>query len=204
MCCVSIAGAISHYREGNVVPRIGFIVGIAGMIGAWLGASIGQHIPEHALQIAAGLTLWLLAALVWLRTRVTRRVVASLDPAEPVQPGRTVAAAVGLGASGGVAAAFFGVGMTPYLQLGMLQALKLSLRETVGTTMLALIFISLSGSLTLATHGDVALKYLIGVVIGMTIGSYLGAKLTVRAHPILLRIGIVATPFVAGGMLIFF
>lgn len=203
MCFVSIAGAISHYREGNVVPRIGMIVGVAGMIGAWLGASIGQHIPEHALQIAAGLTLWLLAALVWLRTRVARRVIASRDPAEAVQPGRTVATAVGLGASGGIAAAFFGIGMTPYLQLGMLQALKLSLRETVGTTMLALIFISLSGSLTLATHGDVSFRYLIGVVIGMTIGSYLGAKLTVRANPLLLRIGIVATPFVAGAMLIF-
>lgn len=204
MCCVSIAGAISHYREGNVVPRIGLIVGLAGMAGAWLGASVGQHIPEHPLRIAAGLTLWLLAALVWLRTRVTRRVVASLDPVEPPQAGRTLATAVGLGASGGVAAAFFGVGMTPYLQLGMLQALKLTLRETVGTTMLALIFISLGGSLTLASHGDVALKYLAGVIIGMTIGSYLGAKLTVRAHPLALRIGVVATPFVAGAMLIFF
>jgi uncharacterized membrane protein YfcA len=204
MCCVSIAGAISHYREGNMVPRVGFVVGLAGMIGAWLGASIGQHIPEHPLQIAAGLTLWLLAALVWIRTRVARQVIASRDPAAPTESGRTVATAVGLGASGGVAAAFFGVGMTPYLQLGMLQALKLDLRQTVGTTMLALIFISLSGSLTLATHGDVSFKYLIGVMIGMTAGSYLGAKLTMRAHPLLLRIGVVATPFVAGAMLIFF
>lgn len=204
MCCVSVAGAVSHYREGNVVPRIGLVVGISGMVGAWLGASAGQHIPEHPLQIAAGLTLWLLAALVWLRTRVTRRVVASLDPAGPPRQGRTFATAVGLGASGGVAAAFFGVGMTPYLQLGMLQALKLTLRETVGTTMLALVFISLSGSLTLAAHGDVAFNELIGVIAGMTIGSYLGAKLTVRAHPTLLRVGIVATPFVAGALLIFF
>ena len=204
MCCVSVAGAISHYREGNVVPRIGLVVGISGMAGAWLGASVGQHIPEHPLQIAAGLTLWLLAALVWVRTRVTRRIDASLDPAGTPQPGRTFATAVGLGASGGVAAAFFGVGMTPYLQLGMLQALKLTLRETVGTTMLALVFISLSGSLTLASHGDVAVNYLISVIVGMTIGSYLGAKLTVRAHPLALRVGVVATPFVAGAMLIFF
>jgi len=38
MCFVTVAGAVSHYREGNVAPRIGVVVGAAGALGAVAGA----------------------------------------------------------------------------------------------------------------------------------------------------------------------
>lgn len=68
--------------------------------------------------------------------------------------------------------------------------------------MLALVFISLSGSLALARHGDVSFEHLVGVTIGMIAGSYTGAKFTRRAPVSLLRVAIVATPFIAGTLLI--
>ncbi len=108
-----------------------------------------------------------------------------------------------LGVSGGIASAFFGVGMAPFIQLGMLTIFRLSLVRTIGTTMLALVFISLSGSMALARHGDVSYEHLLGVTIGMTAGSYAGAKLTGRAPVNVLRTAIVITPFLAGTLLIF-
>jgi uncharacterized membrane protein YfcA len=69
--------------------------------------------------------------------------------------------------------------------------------------MLALIFISLSGSIALARHGDVSVDHLIGATIGMMAGTYVGAKMTRRAPLKVLRIAIVLTPFVAGTLLVF-
>jgi uncharacterized membrane protein YfcA len=205
MFFVTLSGAISHYREGNTNVRAGITIGVAGIAGAVAGADIGQAIPEHILKLMAGFALWFLALLVYMRARVAARVVSSeFDPAHAMPTTRQNVSAVALGVSGGVASAFFGVGMTPWLQLGTMTILKLPLIKTIGTTMLALIFISLSGSLALARHGDVSVPHLIGATVGMTIGSYAGAKFTRRAPLWVLRGAIVLTPFTAGTLLIFF
>jgi len=205
MLFVTVAGAISHFREGNVSILPGIVVGIAGMTGAVVGADASQSIPEHILQPAAGLALWVLAFLVWLRTQLKGRIQEIAEDATraPLVPGQ-VGAGLGVGVAGGIASAFFGVGMAPFVQLGMLTVMRLPLNKAIGTTMLALSFISLSGSLALASHGDVSLTHLVGVVVGMTSGSYVGAKFTRRAPRTLLRAGMVATPFVAGALLIVF
>lgn len=203
MLVVATAGTVSHFREGNINVAAGAIVGLFGMVGAALGADIGQDIPERILQPAAGFALWFLAFLVWFRTRVAGWIASGHDPAEPVNTRLQIAGAAGLGVSGGIASAFFGVGMAPFIQLGMLTVFRLTLVKTIGTTMLALVFISLSGSVALARHGDVSYEHLLGVTIGMTAGSYAGAKLTGRAPVNVLRAAIVATPFIAGTLLVF-
>lgn len=200
MVFVTISGSISHYRETNVEPRAGLIIGITGMIGAIIGAEFGQAVSGEVLQPLAGFALWFLAALMWIRTRV-KHAPPDDEASSPRSPARLLAAGL-LGLVGGSASAFFGVGMAPFLQLGMLVILRMPLRKTVGTTMLALIFISLSGSISLASHGQISVPHLIGATIGMMSGSYAGAKLTGRAPVTVLRAAIVLTPFIAGTFLI--
>jgi uncharacterized protein len=151
MLFVTLFGAISHHREGSIALRLGLVVGLAGAVGAIFGADSSQAVSDRTLGIAAGLALWSLAGLVWLRTRL------AIAPArgaawqgECARSPREWLAGIGLGAIGGAAAAFFGVGMAPFLQLGFLAVHRLPLRQTVGTTMLALIFISAAGALALA------------------------------------------------------
>lgn len=203
MCFVTVLGAFSHYREGNVVARAGFIAGLGGIAGAVIGARIGQGIPEAQLQIAAGLGLWFLAALVWTRLRMAPKlnVIATATPAPPRE--RRTLASLGLGLSGGTASAILGVGMAPFLQLGFLSLIRLPLRQTVGTTMLTLVFISFSGATALAFYGDVSVPHLIGVTAGLGSGSYFGARFTRRAPAQVLRLAVVVTPFIAGGVLLF-
>ena len=74
MFFVTVSGAISHLREGNVAQRLGLVVGIAGAVGAVLGADTSQAIDDRTLAMAAGLALWGLAALMWVRTRLTGSV----------------------------------------------------------------------------------------------------------------------------------
>jgi uncharacterized membrane protein YfcA len=206
MLFVTISGAISHFREGNVDYRLGLVVGLAGAIGAVVGADISQAVSGQILGIAAGLALWCLAFLVWLRTRMSGEIAARRDllwHGKLERSPRQWAAGVGLGATGGAAAAFFGVGMAPFLQLGFLTLHQLPLRQTVGTTMLTLVFISAAGGAAMALHGDVSLPHLIGLTIGLGIGAYIGARFTRRAPRELLRGTVVAIPFLAGAMLLF-
>ncbi len=206
MFFVTISGAISHLREGNVAQRLGLVIGLSGALGAVLGADTSQAVDERTLAMAAGFALWGLAGLMWLRTRLTGAWAAPDEPewhGESARSSREWIAGIGLGATGGAAAAFFGVGMAPFLQLGLLTVHHLPLRQTVGTTMLVLVFVSGSGGAALARHGDVSVPHLIGLTIGLASGAYIGARFTRRAPRRLLRSTVVTIPFVAGAMLLF-
>jgi uncharacterized membrane protein YfcA len=206
MFFVTVSGAISHLREGNVAPRLGLVVGLSGAAGAILGADSSQAVDDQTLAMAAGLALWGLAGLMWLRTRLTGALPASRESVwsgESARSPREWLAGIGLGATGGAAAAFLGVGMAPLLQLGLLTVHHLPLRQTVGTTMLVLVFISASGGAALTRHGDVSLPHLLGLTIGLASGAYIGARFTRRAPRRLLRSAVVTIPFVAGAMLLF-
>jgi uncharacterized protein len=206
MFFVTVSGAISHLREGNVALRLGLIVGLSGALGAVLGADTSQAVDDGALAVAAGLALWGLAGLMWLRTRLTGARPLASEPewhGEPARSSREWMTGIGLGLTGGAAAAFFGVGMAPFLQLGLLTVHHLPLRQTVGTTMLVLVFVSGSGGAALARHGDVSVPHLVGLTIGLASGAYIGARFTRRAPRRLLRSTVVAIPFVAGAMLLF-
>jgi hypothetical protein len=203
MCVVTVFGAISHYREGHVASRIGMIVGVSGVAAAALGAELGQHVPNRILEIGAGATLWVLAVLVWVRTGLVGRTPTKRRAIAPLTRKQELVRGITLGGTGGVSAGFFGVGMAPYLQLGFLTALRLSLVQTIGTTMLTLVFISGAAASVLARHGDISVRHLIAAVIGLSSGSYLGAKFTARAPFRLLRATVVMVPIVAGAMVLF-
>ncbi len=204
MLFTTISGSISHYREGNVVIIPGVVIGAGGMTGAVVGANLSQSIPEHILQPAAGAALWFLAFLVWMRMRLRERIKAHPEGEVYRLSAPQIASGTGAGVLGGMASSFFGVGMAPFVQLSLMTVMRLPLIQAVGTTMLSLAFISLTGSIALASHGDVSLVHTIGVTIGMTAGSYVGAKFTRRAPVQLLRFAVVATPAIAGTMLIVF
>ena len=122
---------------------------------------------------------------------------------EPPRSTRERIVGVTLGATSGAAAAFFGVGMAPFLQLGLLTMHHVPLRQTVGTTMLVLAIISGAGGAALARHGDVSLPHLVGLTIGLASGAHIGARFARRAPRQLLRSTVVTIPFVAGAILLF-
>ena len=69
--------------------------------------------------------------------------------------------------------------------------------------MWALVFISAAAATVLARHGDVSGPHLVGSVLGLSAGTFLGAKLTRRMPLRVLRVAIVLVPVLAGAMVIF-
>ena len=202
MCVLTITGAISHFREGNVAPRVAVIVGLSGSSAPLLAPSSARTCLNIRSRSWPGSRSG--CSHSWSGSAPASHVVdGTADPRLAGRSTREVASSIGLGVSGGVASAFFGVGMTPYIQLGMLSALKLPLRITVGTTMTTLVFISAGGAAALARNGDVSANHLIRSIVGLSVGSWFGAKLTRRLSPGILRNTIAIVPFIAGSMLLF-
>jgi len=67
MVFTSLSATISHIREGNVNVKIGFVTGMFGAIGAFIGSQIASLIPDQALSLMTASILLISAILLWLR-----------------------------------------------------------------------------------------------------------------------------------------
>ena len=102
----------------------------------------------------------------------------------------------------GVLSGTFGIGSTPFIQIGLLTLLGMSVRQAAGTTMMIIIPIALSGALSDLSAGVLDLKLLVEVVIGTMAGTYVGAKFTKRVPSVVLRASLMVLPFIAGTILL--
>src|SRR5699024_5959387 len=91
-------------------------------------------------------------------------------------------AALGVGLVTGLLSGLFGIGSTPFIQIGLLTFFGLTVQEAAGTTMLVILPIALLGGLGYFSLGFIDIKIFLEVVGGTMIGSYIGAKFTTRLH----------------------
>lgn len=62
MVPMSIAAAARHHHYGNLRLREGLVLGVLGIAGAAVGATVAEVIPESALRISFGVLMLLIAA----------------------------------------------------------------------------------------------------------------------------------------------
>lgn len=202
MMLSSISGAISHYREGNIQVRTGIIVGCFGAIGAWSGSMLSVGIPEERLSFLSA-TLLILSGLVLLLRFV---LVARMKPTESEMTTefglRFWGAAIGLGLLTGILSGVFGIGSTPFIQIGLMALLGMSVRRAAGTTMFIIIPIAWSGGMGFYQMGYLDLQLLAQVAVSIMLGSYLGAKFTKRVPSYYLKPAMVMVPIVGGSILL--
>ncbi|WP_145131478.1 MULTISPECIES: sulfite exporter TauE/SafE family protein [Paenibacillus] len=200
----SLSGSVSHYREGNMLLKSGAVVGLAGAAGAWVSSSWSTLIPEDKLGwmtsgmlFASGLALWLRMAVV------SRRPGASVNQAPPAAKGlRYWSFALLIGVVTGMLSGLFGIGSTPFIQLGLMLLLGMPMRYAAGTTMMVIIPIALAGGAGYFTIGYLDFRLLIAVVCGTMVGSYVGAKFTKRVPVRWLKTCMVITPMMGAAILL--
>jgi len=102
----------------------------------------------------------------------------------------------------GLLSGTFGIGAAPFIQIGLLLILGLTLKQSVGTTMLVILPIALAGGVGYYFQGYLNFQLLFEVVAGTMIGSYVGAKFTDFAPQPVLKSAMVLTPILAGAILL--
>lgn len=203
MVFTTMSGAYSHFREGNVAIKSGLAIGIFGAMGAFIGSKIAVLLPANNLKWLTASMLLLSAVILYLRIFSHFKFFSSSNVLnKPTPIGKQFwIAACGLGIFAGILSGTFGIGGTPFIQIGLLIFFSMSIQQSAGTTMLVILPIALLGGIGYSTSGYLDVTLLIKVTIGLITGTYVGAKFTNRLHPTILKIAMVAIP-VAGGLLL--
>ncbi|HDR7640408.1 sulfite exporter TauE/SafE family protein [Bacillus wiedmannii] len=194
MAFTTLSGVISHYREGNVVVTIGGIVGGCG--------ALGSLIPSHLLHwFTAGMlflsAIFMFVKLIKFQNREELLLAEIKDFSKD-----NIMKCICLGLVTGMMAGSFGIGSAPFIQLGLMVLLGLTIQQSVGTTMLVILPIAIGGGLGYSSEGYLDYILLLQVLIGTMLGAYIGAKFTNYAPRMLLKFSMIMTPVVAGCMLL--
>jgi uncharacterized membrane protein YfcA len=202
MAFTSLSGAYSHFRQGNTAVGVGLVVGIFGAIGSYIGSKIATVIPSSDLHWLTAGMLFLSSILLLIRLSLFKKAEETeMKDVKWSQP-KTLMKAMVLGIAAGILSGTFGIGSTPFIQLGLLTLLGLTIRQSVGTTMLVILPIAIGGGTGYRQAGYLDWMLLMEVLVGTMTGAYVGAKFTNLAPKSVLKAAMVLTPAVAALLLL--
>ncbi|MBD2867824.1 sulfite exporter TauE/SafE family protein [Paenibacillus arenilitoris] len=200
MAFTSLSGAIGQLRSKNTDVAGGLLVGLTGAAAAYLGSGLSIAISPGAMKWLTGGMLALSSATLWLRLSFGKEGSAAFVSARGF---RYYAMAVAVGLITGGLSGTFGIGSTPFIQIGLMFLLGLPMRTAAGTSMLVILPIAAAGAVGYYRAGLLDVPLLLTVLCGTMTGSYIGAKFTKHAPAWLLKTGMIATPVVAALILSF-
>lgn len=190
----SIFGLLGHARDGRVIWRTGLLFGFAGMIGAFLGGQVGQHLPGPVLLGAFSIMMGV-TAVAMIRGRQT---VKGHGPGKGLPlfrilgDGFIVGLVTGLvGAGGGflVVPALALLGGLPMPNAVATSLLVVAMKSFSGFFGYLLQFGGPEGFVHLNPHTTVNWPVTLVVTGGAIIGALSGSRLVGKIHPDKLRKG---------------
>lgn len=201
MIFTMLSGTISHLREGEVETRLGLIMGAGGAMGAFAGAAVANVLPTRSLKLLTASMMFASCAIMYVRLYHGRWLEKKLHTPKTTRMS-LLPRALSIGFLMGFLSGAFGIGATAFIQLSLLIVFGMPLLKSIGTCMLVILPISLSGSLGYILHGRLDMGIFIETLGGLVTGSFIGANFTHLAPMPLLKAVIVVTPFVGGLILL--
>ena len=200
MAFTTLSGVISHYREGNVVLTIGGIVGdverlVLISVQNWFTYTRTSSSLVYSWDVIF-ICNFMFIKLIKFQNREELLLAEIKDFSK-----ENIMKCICLGLVTGMMAGSFGIGSAPFIQLGLMFLLGLTIQQSVGTTMLVILPIAIGGGLGYSSEGYLDHILLLQVLIGTMLGAYIGAKFTNYAPSMLLKFSMIMTPVLAGCML---
>ena len=195
--------------------RLAVPLALSGSIASFAGALVGLALPTDLVQLALGATVVAIALLIW-RTKdltagsgetdalgtILRLRGRYQDPADGLaidwRTRRTVAgfaAFAGIGFFGGVFGLGAGFANVPALNLLMAAPLKVA----VGTSGLIISIVNSSAAWVYIHRGALLPALAVPAILGVMLGSRLGARLLTRTPASVVRRMVIAVMLLAGG-----
>jgi uncharacterized membrane protein YfcA len=176
----SLAGMLSHARQGRVKWRTGLVFGLAGMVGAYSAGLVGGHLPGNVLLIAFAIMM-VATSLAMLRGRRTTPAHLASDGELPVK--RIVVDGLVVGVVTGLVGAGGGFLVVPALVL--LGGLPMSV--AVGTSLLVIAMKSFAGLAGYLSSVELPWGLVLGVTAAAVVGSVIGGRLAGKVPEAQLR-----------------
>ncbi len=205
MVFTMISGAVSHFREGEVVVKTGAALGAGGVLGALLGAEVSNVMPSEELGFMTALMLLLSAFTLYMKVYRADFLDRFFHVRESMLAGKKlVVYGVLLGFINGFLSGAFGIGAAAFIQLTLLCVFGVPLLQSIGTCMMVILPISAAGGLGYMLNGRLDFNIFMQTLLGLMIGAFVGAKCTHLAPRPLLKAAIVAMPTVGGLIMLIF
>jgi uncharacterized membrane protein YfcA len=167
---IAAAGAIVFALSGEVEIGLGVAVGLGGVVGSMVGASLMNRMSTRSLSIFFGLVL--LGAGI--------RMIVSSDPL-PASTGlddlALVAIAFGIGLVSGFFAGVAGIGGGVVIVPATVMLLGFTQHQAQGTSLLAIILTSIAATIINRKNRRVSLMDAVTVGVGGVVGSLLASRL---------------------------
>jgi uncharacterized protein len=176
----SVAGAVQHWRAGNVELRTGLVFGAAGMVGAHVGGRAGAYLDGALLLLLFAAMMVLTSVAMWRGRRAPTGPPAAERSLAPL-----LAQGLGVGLFTGLIGAGGGFLIVPALALWA----RLPMRIAVGTSLLVIVLNTVAGFSGYASHVRVDFVLVAAVAVAAIAGSFLGSSLARRVDPASLRRG---------------
>jgi len=167
---IAAAGAVSFGMSDELALGIGVVIGIGGIVGAVIGASVMHRTSPRTLTIIFGIVL-LVAGL---------RMIGganALPGAAGFGDSTQVVVAMGIGLVAGFFAGLAGIGGGVVIVPSTVLLLGLSQHEAQGTSLVAIVFTAIAGTIVNLKNKRVRLKDGLVVGVGGVIGSLIGSQL---------------------------
>jgi len=195
MSFTMLSGTVSHLREGNVMVKTGAILGAGGLAGAFFGAEFSSALKGELLHYMTAIMLLLSALAIYVKL-YHENFLNRYFPVrkEPLAGRKLYVYGIICGAVNGFISGAFGIGAAMFIQLTLMFVFGVPVFQAIGTCMMIVLPISISGSLAYLFNGYLDWKIFVQTMLGLTAGAFIGAKFTRVAPRSLLRAMMVALP----------
>ncbi len=163
-----------HARRGTVKWRCAALFSVAGVLGAWAGATLGKATDGQRLIALFGVVMLLVAALSVLRRTDGRAADVHLDAASARHLGPRL---VTTGFGTGLASGFFGIGGGFLIVPGLMFATDMPMLCAVSSSLLAVATFALTTAVAYAASGLVDWPVAAAFVAGGVLGGIPGTRL---------------------------
>ena len=167
------ANLVNHARIGNVKWRCASVFAAAGVVGAFMGSSIGKAIDGQKLLVLFAI-LMLVVGVMMLRGR------ASVGDADVVLDRSNAPKLVVSGGLVGALSGFFGIGGGVFVVAGLMVSPRMPIIYAVGSSLVAVTAFGLTTALNYARAGLVDWLLAAVFIAGGVVGGLLGARLATR------------------------
>ena len=177
----ALANMIAHWGAGNVRWPCAIVFSLAGVAGAFAGASVAKQLDGQNLLMLFGILMIAIGALM------LKRRAGGGDPAvrlTATSARRLIPMLVGTGFAVGLLAGFFGIGGGFLIVPGLMLATGMPLIAAIGTSLVAVVAFGASTAISYAISGLVDWRLaalfiaggLLGGLAGIATGKLIGSR----------------------------
>ncbi len=209
----SVSGAVSHIRNKTCVPLLGLAMGIGGALTSPLGVWLASISPSWLIMVATACII-AYSAITMLqkafamppaknsRVKTQEKADTTDIPPVPTLTKRQVVLGICIGLIAGIAAGYAGVGGGFLLVPLAIQFIHIPMKLTSGTSLIAVMILSIPGVVYQGILGNVDWIAGIAVACGSIPGAFVGARLIRYVPERTLRFVFSVVLFVAAFVLI--